>query len=76
MEEARWKQSIRSLLEASKSLNVFVEELVSDYISKAKDPKVMESRLVSILNDILDHTADEGLRIKLKAVLGVLREIS
>jgi len=67
-----WKKNVLSLLKSCKNLSIFVEELVSDYISKARDPKLMESRLAGILRDIQAHTPYEGLKNKLKAILGLL----
>ncbi|MDI6798812.1 MAG: hypothetical protein QMD12_02330 [Candidatus Aenigmarchaeota archaeon] len=70
--EKRWKNNVLNLLRSCKNFGVFVEELVSEYVSKARDPKLMESRLAGILEDIQSHVSDDWLKNKLKAMLAVL----
>jgi len=70
--EKNWKKRVISKLRVCKSLSVFVEELVSDYISKGKDPILMEKRLASVLLDINAHLDEPVLKKKIERMVKML----
>ncbi len=70
--EKNWKKRVISKLRICKSLSVFVEELVSDYIAKGKDPILMEKRLASVLLDINAHLDEPILKKKIERMVKML----